>query len=165
MLINLVIWILAIGKTTWEYDKFFSNPQFEKNLSESHHFIFFSIILTIILYKLYDYFFPTNKDKLIKSIYWIIFITLLSASCQNDFGKDINFDNFVSFSITMLYCMYIHKQFYPSEENFILPKIIIIWLIVLKILWSPIVYVWPYWPRKQRPYPEDLFDDWFYVDL
>lgn len=165
MLKNICIWILLISKTTWEYDKFFSNNQFEKNLSESHHFLMFSLILTIILYIVSNYFFPKNKDKLIKSIYWIIFITTISASGQNELGKDLNSIHFIAYSIAIFYCMYIHKQFFPKEETYIIPKIIIIWLIVLKILWPPLVYVWPYWPRKKRPYKEDLFDDWFDVNL
>lgn len=165
MLQNILIWIITIGKFTWEYDKFFSNPQFEKNLSESHHFILFSLILTVILYILHNYYFPKNEDELIKSLYWIVFITTISASGQNKLGRDLSYFHFIMYSAAMLYFMYIHKQFYLKEETFIIPKIIIIWLIVLKILWPLIIYVWPYWPRKKRPYREDLFDDWFDVYL
>jgi hypothetical protein len=165
MLKNIIIWIFAIGKITWEYDKFFSNQQFEKNLSESYHFIIFSLILTTIFYVLHNYFFPKNKNKLLKSVYWVILITTLSASCRNKLGKDLTDVHFAFYSVTIFYCIYIHKQFYPKEETFILPKIIIIWLIVFKILWPPLIYVWPYWPRKKRPYPEDLFDDWFDIDI
>lgn len=165
MLQNIIIWIVTIGKITWEYDRFFSNKEFEKNLSVGHHFIIFSLILTIILYALHRYFFPKNKDELIHSIYYIVFITMVSTACHNKLGKDLTSFHFVFFSVSLFYCSYIHKQYYPKEETSIIPKIIIIWLIVLKILWPPLDYVWPYWPRKKRPYPEDLFDDWFDVDL
>lgn len=161
MLQNITIWILLIGKIIWEYDKFFSNPQFEKNLSVGYHFIIFSLILTIILFFLNNYFFPKNKADFIQSMYWIGLITMLSASGENKIGKDLNYIHFIFCSISIYYCMYTHKQFYPKEETFIIPKILIIFGIVLKILWPPLFHVWPYWPRKERPYREDLFDDWF----
>lgn len=165
MLKNIIIWIFAIGKIMWEYDKFFSNQQFEKNLSDSYHFIIFSLILTNILCFIHNYFFNKNKNELIKSVYWIIFITLLSASCRNKLGKNLTDFHFLTYSATLLYCIYIHKQFYPKEETLIILKIIIILLVVLKILWPTLVYIWPYWPRKKNPYPENLFDDWFDVNL
>lgn len=165
MLKNIIIWIFAIGKIMWEYDKFFSNQQFEKNLSDSYHFIIFSLILTNILCFIHNYFFKKNKDELIKSVYWIIFITLLSASCRNKLGKNLTDFHFLIYSAALFYCIYIHKQFYPKEETLIIFKILIIWLIVLKVLWPTLVYIWPYWPRKKNPYPENLFDDWFDVNL
>lgn len=165
MLKNIIIWILVISKTTWEYDKFLSNQQFDKNLSEHYHFIGFSLVITIILYYMYDYFFQKNKDELLKSFYWIIFITLLSSSCRNKLGKNLSDFHFLAYSVTIFYCIYIHKQFYTKEEPLILSKIIVIWLIVLKILWPPLIYVWPYWPRAKEPYSKNLFDDWFDVNL
>ena len=164
MLRNIIIWIFITGKITWEYDKFFSDQQFEKNLSESYHFIIISLILTIVIYMSHNYLFPKNKDELIKSVYWIIFITTLSASCRNQLSKDITYFHFIAYSMTTFYFIYIHKQIYPKEETLIIFKIIIIWLIVLKILWPLFVYVWPYWFIKKRPYLEDLFDDWFDID-
>lgn len=165
MLKIIIIWIFLIGKITWEYDKFFSNQQFEKNLSESYHFLIFSIIVTTIIYFISEYFLKKNKNEVLKSFYWIIFITLLSASCRNKLGKDLTDFHFLIFSINIFYCIYIHKQFYPKKETLILSKIIIIGLVVLKILWQPIIYVWPYWPRKKKPYSENLFDDWFDVNF
>lgn len=165
MLKNIVIWIFLIGKITWEYDKFFSNQQFDKNLSESYHFLIFSLLLTTLLYFINKYFFKKNRNEFIKSIYWILLITLLSASCQNELGKNLTDFHFLAYSVGILYCIYIHKQFYPKKETLIILKIIVIGLVVLKILWPPLIYVWPYWPRKQRPYPKNLFDDWFDVYL
>jgi hypothetical protein len=165
MLNNLLIWILIIGKFIWEYDKFFSNQQFEKNLSESYHFILFSLIVSTILYKLHNKFFYTKKEELLESLYWIIFITAMGSCCSNSLGKDLTDFHYITYSLVLFYSLYIHKNFSQKKETFTSPKIIFIWLIVFKILWPPILYLWPFWPRKQRPYPEDLFDDWFDVDL
>lgn len=165
MLKNIIIWIFSISKIVWEYDKFFSSQQFEKNLSESYHFINFSLILTTTLYILYKYFFPKNKDELLKSVYWIILITALSASCSNELDKNMTYFHFSSFSATIFYSIYIHKQSYSKKETLIIPKIIIIWLIVLKFLWAPIIYLCPYCLKKNRIYPNNLFDDWLDIDL
>ena len=89
MITNIIIWILSVGKITWEYDKFFSNQQFEKNLSESYHFIIFSLIISIIFYTLHRKIIKKNKENLIESLYFIIFITALGASCRNPLGKDV----------------------------------------------------------------------------
>lgn len=165
MLTNIIIWILSIGKLIWEYDKFFSNQQFETNLSESHHFIIFSLIFSIIFYTFHRKFMKTKKKNFIESIFLVIFITTMGASCRNELGKDMTQLHYITYSLVLLYCIYIQKQCHSKEETLIIPKIIIIWLIVLKILWPPLVYVWPYWPRKKRPYSEDLLDDWFDLDL
>jgi hypothetical protein len=165
MITNIIIWILSVGKMTWEYDKFFSNQQFEKNLSESYHFIIFSLIFSIIFYTLHRKIIKKNKKNLIESLYFIIFITAIGASCRNPLGKDVTQFHYITYSLELLYCIYIHKQCYPKEETLIIIKITISCLVVLKILWPPLIYVWPYWPRKKNPYPEDLLDDWFDVDL
>jgi len=63
MLKNIIIWIFITGKIIWEYDKFFSDQKFEKNLSDSYHFIIISLILIIVIYIYiyYNYLFPKTK--------------------------------------------------------------------------------------------------------
>ena len=165
MLKNIIIWIFAIGKIIWESDKFFSRQQFEKNLSENWHFVIFSLVVVIILYLLHKHFFPRNKNELLKSFYWIILITTISASCQNELGKDITYFHFSILSITIFYCIYIHQKFHPKKESLIILKIIIILLVVFEILWPPFTYIWTYWPRKEKEYYKHLFDYWFDIYL
>jgi hypothetical protein len=85
---------------------------------------------------------------------------MISASCRNNLGEDLDSFQFLFFSLAVLYLIYIYRLIYPKEEILVIPKILIINLIVLKIFWPTIIYVWPY----GADYPDDFdWTDWPYI--
>ena len=155
MLIETVIWIICMGLITYSYDITLLNSI--NKMSDNYHFIFFSSIILIIFNLFYKTFFPERKKKINESFIWVTFITAMSVSCRNNLGEDLDTFHFLVFSLIILYLMYIYKLIYPKEEKFIIPKIFIIILIVFKIFWPTIIYLWPY----GADYPDNFdWTDW-----
>jgi hypothetical protein len=152
MLAETIVWIVCIGLVTYKYDLILQN--YSNKMSDSHHFLIFSFIIICCFYVLYNFFLLENKKKLMESIIWIIFITTMSTSCRNRLGEDLDSFHFLLFSLVIFYCIYIYRQIYPKEEQKIIEKIIVVFLIVIKILGPTISYLWPY----GVDYPDDF--DW-----
>ena len=108
----------------------------------------------MLVFFFFKIFIPEKIQKLNESLIWISFITVISASCRNELGEDIDTFEFLFFSLNLLYIIYIYRLLYPKEETFIIQKIIIVNLIVLKIFWPTIIYLWPY----GEDYPDNF--DW-----
>lgn len=147
MLIETIIWIIGLSLIIYKYDIILLNSI--NKMSDNDHFIVFSFLLIYFLN-----IFPQKKKKLKESFIWITFITLMSASCRNELGRDLDTFHFITFSLIVLYCIYLYRSIYPKEEKSITKKIIIIILIVFKIFWPTLTYLWPY----GTDYPDDL--DW-----
>lgn len=152
MLLETIIWIICLGLITYKYDVMLLDST--NKMSDQHHFIIFSYLIIFCLSFLY------KKKDLNESIMWIMFIKTISLSCRNMLGEDIDTFHFIFFSLSFIYLIYIYKLIHPKEEKFIIQKIIIIILIVLKIFWPTIVYLWPY----GTDYPDDFdWTDWPYI--
>lgn len=158
MLIATIIWIICLGLLTYKYDIMLLDSI--NKMSDNYHFIIFSYLITCCLNFLYIVLFPKKKQEFYESVIWIIFITTMSASCRNYLGEDIDFFQYILFSLTLLYLIYIYRSIYPKEETLVTLKIIIVILIVLKIFWPTITYLWPY----GVDYPDDFdWTDWPYI--
>lgn len=99
--------------------------------------------------------------------YWCIFIITMSLCVRNEYGRDIETLHYDIFLIAMGYCIYIHKNFFPIETNFLIIKLSLIGLILLKIFWSLIVYTWPYsfWVIPFKELKNLFFFLWPYLDF
>lgn len=152
MLIGTIIWILSVGSITYKLD--ITLLKSSNSMSDNHHFLIFSFLIMACLYICYKMFFYHKCKDLYESFIWITYITAMSASCRNALGDDLDWSQFVLFSLAILYLIYIYRYIYPKEEVLIIPRILVVNLIVLKIFWPTIVYVWPY----GEDYPDDY--DW-----
>lgn len=152
MLIETIIWIIGLGLITYKYDIVLLASI--NKMSDNYHFIIFSFLIIFCFNTLYKTFFPKRKKELNESFIWITFITTMSVSCRNKLGEDLDTFHFIFFSLIILYLIYIYRSVYPKEETFVAQKIILVILIVLKIFWPTIVYLWPY----GTDYPDDF--DW-----
>lgn len=144
MILETVLWIIVIIIITYKYDIILLT--YNNKMSDNYHFIIFSYLI-IFLFNI----FSKKKKKLNESLIWITFIIIMSISCRNNLGEDLDTFNFIYFSLIMLYLIYIFKIINPKEEKLVILKIIIILLIVFKIFWPTITYLWPYgsdYPNK-----------------
>jgi hypothetical protein len=155
MLLETIIWIISLGFITYKYDIILLNSI--NKMSDDYHFIIFSYLIIFFINIFYKIFSLKKKKELNESFIWIIFITTMSVSCRNKLGEDIDTFHFIFFSLTVFYLIYIYRFFHLKEETLITPKIIIVILIVLKIFWPTITYLWPY----GVDYPDDFdWTDW-----
>ena len=144
-----IIWIISIILITYKYDIALLNST--NKMSENYHFVIFSCLIIYCLNIFYKTFLLKRKKE---SFIWVIFITTMSVSCRNQLGDDIDTFNFILYSLIVFYLIYIYRIIVPKEETFVAQKMLIVILIVLKILWPTIVYLWPY----GSDYPDDF--DW-----
>nr|QYJ09272.1 hypothetical protein [Pleurosigma sp. mgcode 4] len=155
MTIETIIWIISIGFITYKYDIILLNSN--DKMSDNYHFIVFSYLIMHCFHTLYKTFFNEKTKELNESFIWIIFITIMSVSCRNNLGEDLDTFHFLFFSLIVLYLLYIYRSIYPKEETLIIPKILIVILIVFKIFWPTITYLWPY----GADYPDNFdWTDW-----
>ena len=147
-----IIWIISIILITYKYDIALLNST--NKMSENYHFVIFSCLIIYCLNIFYKTFLLKRKKE---SFIWVIFITTMSVSCRNQLGEDLDTFNFMLFSLIVFYLIYIYRSIIPKEETFVAQKILIVILIVFKIFWPTIIYLWPY----GNDYP-DGFDwtDW-----
>ena len=75
---------------------------------------------------------------------WLFFITLTSLCVKNEYGYNIEELHYIIFVISMGYCIYIYKHFYPRETKFIPIKLGIINFMLIQLFWSVFIYTWPY---------------------
>ena len=155
MVLETIIWIICLGLITYRCDIILLNST--NKMSDNYHFVISSFLIMYCMNILYKTFLPEKKKELNESFIWILFITTMSISCRNNLGEDLDTFNFLFFSLIVLYLIYIYRLISPKEEILIIPKIIVIILIVFKIFWPTIIYLWPY----GTDYP-DGFDwtDW-----
>lgn len=142
MLRETVIWIFIVAFISYKHDIYLLNSI--NKMSDIHYLITFSFSTMFFFYTFYKFFFLYRKKELNESFIWITFIITMSISCRNRLGEDLDSFHFLFFSLTILYLIYIFRSIYPKEEILVFEKIIIINLIVLKILWPGIIYLWPY---------------------
>lgn len=155
MFLETIFWIIGLGVITYKYDIFLLNSI--NKMSDTYHFIICSCLITYCFHIFYKKFFPEKKKKLNESFIWVTFITTVSVSCRNNLGEDIDTFNFIFLSLIVLYIIYIYRLVHPKEETLTFQKIIIITLIVFKIFWPTISYLWPY----GADYPDNFdWTDW-----
>lgn len=160
MLLETLFWIIGLGFITYKYDIMLLDSI--NKMSDNHHFIIISCFMICCLYILSRTLFPFRKKELNESFIWIIFIKTMSLSCRNQLGGDIDTFHFLYFSLMVLYLIYIYRLIHPKEETLVIQKIIIVSLVVLKIFWPTIVYLWPY----GADYPDDFdWTDWPYISF
>lgn len=152
MRLETILWILLISVITYKYD--INLLDSINKMSDNDDFIILSFLIVCWFFFFFKIFIPEKIQKLNESLIWISFITVISASCRNELGEDIDTFEFLFFSLNLLYIIYIYRLLYPKEETFIIQKIIIVNLIVLKIFWPTIIYLWPY----GEDYPDNF--DW-----
>lgn len=157
MLLETIVWIVCLGLITYKYDIMLLNSI--NKMSDDYHFITFNCLIIFFINIFYKTFF-FKKKNLNESLIWIMFISTMSISCRNILGKDIATLDYINFSLALLYLIYVYRLLNPKEETFVLLKIIIINLIVLKTFWPTIIYLWPY----GVDYPDEFdWTDWPYI--
>jgi hypothetical protein len=152
VLIGTIIWIICVEVIIHKYDVMLLDSI--NKMSRDYHFIFLSFLITCCLYLIYRLFFPEKIQEFNESFIWITFITTMSISCQNLLGDDIDTFHYLYFSLTVLYLIYVCRLIHPKEEKLVALKIIIVILVLLKIFWPGLTYLWPY----GTDYPDDF--DW-----
>lgn len=115
---------------------------------EEHTFIFLKQYLPFRLEAFLEQFFLKTlkwyEYNINLIIYWIIFTILMSLCVRNEYGYDIENVHYIIFSLAMGYGVYLHKHFYPKETKYLFIKLFIVCIIVIKIFWPLLTYLWPF---------------------
>ena len=145
--------VLLVNYILYRYDIFLLHHL--HSMSDRYDFICLNLIVLYYLAIYYNFFVPYRKKDLSESVTWIIFIIMVSSSSKNILKEMIGVFDFLFLSVIFFYVVFVTRLIYIKNETNVFWKILIVFLIVLKILWPGILYTWPY----RCDYPDDFFDD------